>query len=275
MNQTRHYGVARFWFAAGAWALAALAQTPPKAACRADETLPNGSALCVELKIDHGRIALASAVFAPTSRFGADKMTGDALAKEAARALADLDSPCLLLMTPDERKRFRARQLNDAATLQVCEGSFESWPAYTQAFLGWAAQSGRESKAANILSEAGAFRPLVTLYLRTPLLWDDNRSPLDAEAGRIVFPVADRFDPSAVIIEITGAPDDAIRDRRLADLRRFLNPLRRTVFCHQRIRAQINRFYARNRVRTRFVRIDPNGPLIAIEEAAAASGSQP
>ena len=236
--------------------------------CKAQQDRRNGSVLCVQLKVLQGRIAVASTTFAATAAFGNDKAIADDLGIEASRAIATLDSPCLLTMTRDQRRRYRRKELNDPETLRICQESFENWQKFTEEFLTWAEHIGRAPVAENVLSAAGVFRPLLTLYFRTPLLWDDVLTLNEAD-GRIDFFVADRFDPASASIEIENAPDDQTRDRRLAGLRRHLNPLRNTVFCHQRIRAEIESYYAKQKApKPEFIRIDPNGPLIQIRESS-------
>jgi hypothetical protein len=245
------------------------------ASARADEpSLPcsarpshNGSALCLSLKVVDGRVAMNEFVFAPNGSYDATAI-GDDFAAEAKRALDGLTKPCALVMSAEQLKQYLAAPARDQGTRDICEFT-GPWTAFTEKLLGWADGIGRMEEAVNALGETGVFRQLQTLSYRTPLIWPDTSESFDAERGIVTFFIADRFDPrteATLRIEIRNLPDPAANAKRLADLRRWLAPLRGSAFCHERIRESVRAFYARIAVPVAIEQLDVKTPLIVLSE---------
>lgn len=211
----------------------------------------NASALCIAITIKGGQIAPAEFTFAPSAAY---KITaGPAFFKLAQAEIAKLANPCNPLL---------AQGANPAPAF--CKADV-SWPAYTTQFLALAATLSRTDQAANILSEAGVFRPLALAYHTTPLLF----SAVNAEAGILTFRLPDPLDPrtnTTFQIELRGTPNDDTRNRRTVQIRQNLNPLRGQVFCHSRIRARIQAFYKKLKIPIDIIQLDPQGPLLIVQE---------
>lgn len=211
----------------------------------------NASALCISLTIKAGQIAPAEFTFAPSAAY--KPASGAAFFQLAQAEIAKLTAPCNPLLAQGA-KPAPAFCKADAA-----------WPAFTTQFLAHAATLDRSDQAANILSEAGVFRPLVIAYHHTPLLFSD----VNGEAGIITFRIPDPLDPrtnATFPIELRGTPDDDTRNRRIVQIRQTLNPLRGQVFCHSRIRARIEAFYKKRKIPFEILQLDPQGPLLIVQE---------
>jgi hypothetical protein len=227
----------------------------------------NGSALCLSLRVVGGQVAMNTFVFMPNGSYDATAI-GDDFAAEAKLALERLTKPCVLVMSPEQLKRYLAAPARDQATRDVCEFT-GLWTDFTNALLRWADAIGRKDEAVNVLGETGVFRPLQTLSYRTPLIWSDTNESLDAERGSVTFFIADRFDPrtdDTLKIEIRNLPDAGTQARRLADLRRWLAPLRGSAFCHDRIRESIRAFYTKIAVPVEIDQLEVKTPFILLSE---------
>lgn len=232
---------------------AILALTSITAAAACDPSLGhNGSAVCLTLAVQKGRITVASATFAPSKAY--TKNLGAAFIQMATAEIAKLPPPCLPLFAKGAVPKSNANPLPAFCTAD------SQWPAFRDAVV---------AVNANLLSETALFRPLAIAYHHSPLLWADDNSSLNAENGTVTFFVADPLDPrtnDTFQIDIAGAPDDATRDRRIAKLRQYLSPLRGQVFCHDRLRAFITAFYKKEKRAFEILQLDPQGPLLRIQE---------
>jgi len=207
----------------------------------------NGSTLCVALGIKGGQLTVAEFAFAPTGSYKAD--SGKTFFALAQAEIAKLAKPCAVLLAQGAKP-----------APPFCSQD-SSWAEFTTAYLALADSLER----VNFLSEAGVFRPLITAHQHTPLLFFD----VNAEAGIVTFRIPDRLDPrtnGTFQVEVRGAPDNATRDRRTVQLRQALNPLRNQVFCHDRIRARVQAFYKKLRIPIDIIQLDPQGPLLIIQE---------
>jgi len=211
----------------------------------------NASTLCIALTIKGGQITPADFTFAPSAAY---KPTGGpAFFKLAQTEIAKLANPCNPLL---------AQGANPAPAF--CRTDV-AWPDFTTQFLALAATLNRTDQAANILSEAGVFRPLALAYHTTPLLF----SAVNAEAGILTFRLPDPLDPrtkDTFQIELRGTPNDDTRNRRTVQIRQYLNPLRGQVFCHSRIRARLQAFYKKLKIPIVIIQLDPQGPLLIVQE---------
>jgi hypothetical protein len=227
----------------------------------------NGSALCLSLRVADGQIAVKDFVFKPNGSYGATAV-GDDFAAEAKLAMDRLPKPCALVMTPEHFARYRAAPTQDPAAREVCAFT-GPWTTFRDALMNWATTIGRQEEASNVLSEAGLFRPLVTLSDITPLIWPDTNEGFAAVSGIVTFFVADRFDPRSddtFRIEIRNAPDAETQARRIAALRRWLAPLRQTVFCHEKLRESIRAFYQKIGVAVDIEQLDVKTPFVIVSE---------
>jgi hypothetical protein len=230
----------------------------------------NGSALCLLLQVADGQVAVREFVFKPSGSYDTTAV-GDDFAAEAKLAIDGLPKPCSLLMTPEHLTRYRAAPAQDPAARAICTFT-GSWTAYRQALVEWASSIGRQQEVSNLLSEAGLFRPLVTLSDRTPLIWPDTNEGFAALSGIVTFFVADRFDPRSddtFKIDIRNLPDAGMQARRIAALRRWLAPLRQTVFCHAKIRENIRAFYQSIGVDADIEQLDVKTPFVIVSEKRA------
>ncbi|MFN0101364.1 MAG: hypothetical protein ACKV2U_04655 [Bryobacteraceae bacterium] len=234
-----------------------LACLPVMCAC-ADAAVPcpavdgkNASALCISLTIKKGQIAPKEFTFAPTSAYKAN--SGPRFFLMAQKEIASLAKPCDPLLAHGA-KPAPAFCAEDA-----------DWATFLDAFRAHAETLDRT----DLLTETGAFRPLAIAYHHSPLLWAENGSSLNAEAGIVTFFIADPIDPrtnDTFPIELRGVADDDTRNRRIVKIHQALAPLRRQVFCHDRIRARIQAFYKTLRIPIEIIQLDPQGPLLVIQE---------
>lgn len=234
----------QFAFLAASFCLQAAVPCAP-----ADER--NGSALCISLAIVKGAIVPQDFTFSAAAAL--KQFDGAQFFSLAKKQFAALARPCdpLLAHGPLSQPDFCSED--------------SDWSAFTAKFLAHGAAVGRSQQAALLLSEAGVFRPLVIAYHRTPLLW----SEVDAEAGLVVFRIPDPLDPrtsNTFQIEIRGLANDDLRNRRIVSIRQALAPLRNTIFCHDRIRARVQSLYKRLAIPIDIVQLDPQGPLLIIQE---------
>ena len=203
----------------------------------------NGSALCIALTIEKGRIAAKEFTFCPTAAYKSG--AGQPFFQLAQREISKLAKPCDPLLAQ-----------STAPAPAFCSQDSD-WPAFAQAFIAVGPPP--------LLSEAGVFRPLVVAYHHQPLLF----SGVNAESGIVTFQIPDPLDPrtsTTFQIEIRGAPNDDSRNRRIVQIRQTLNPLRNQVFCYDRIRARVQAFYKKLRIPIDIVQLDPQGPLLIIQE---------
>ncbi len=229
----------------------------------------NGSALCISLKLMNGQIAAGRYRFLPNDAYEDRTSLGEEFLAEATKAIDRLTKPCLAAMSEEQQKAFLSAR-KDPETAHIC--TFNGpWKDFTGSFLKWAAAAGNPAPA-NVLSQNGVFRPLQTLYVRTPLLWiQDSSASLDAENGILTFRIADPLDPRPngnLQIDITGILDDDVLQRRRAELRRWLDPLFGAVFCADRLRESTAGYYRKIGVTPKSIMLDANGPRIEIEEEA-------
>ncbi len=242
------------------------AQSPPPCKNTGDK---NGSALCMQLKVEKGRIAIASYRFAPNGNYENRRSLADDLIAEAKLEIAKLIKPCAYTMSARQLKSYQQNPSADPDAVRICGGDF-AWVHFRTELLRWGAAIGRRSKAIDAIQENGIFRPLVKLKQRSPLLWIENANDsLNVEAGVMTLLVADPVDPrngNLFPIIIDGLPDGPVKQERLARLRKWLNPLRNSVFCHDRIRAAVTSFYTSIGVSAEIVALDPQGPLLQILE---------
>jgi len=230
----------------------------------------NGSALCLSLQVADGQLAVKEFVFKANNSYAA-RAVGDDFAAEAKLAIDRLPKPCALVMTPEHLTRYRAAPAQDQAAQAVCNFS-GPWTDFLQKLMTWAATIGRQEEAANVLSETGLLRPLVTLSEHTPLIWPDTNEGFTALSGIVTFLVADRFDPRSddtFKIEIRNLRDAEMQARRIAALRRWLAPLRQTVFCHAKIRERILAFYKSIGVAADIEQLDVKTPFVIVSERPA------
>jgi hypothetical protein len=211
----------------------------------------NGSALCISLTVTKGQIAASEFAFAPTAAYQAD--SGLPFFQMAQKEIAGLPKPCQPLLAQGTKP-----------APPFCSQDAK-WPDFTQAYLAHAETLERTDLAINLLSEAGLFRSLAIAYHHAPLLL----SSVNAEAGIVVFQIPDPLDPRTAgtfQIELRGTADDDTRNRRIVKLRQTLAPLRNQVFCHDRIRARVEAFYKTLRIPIDIVQLDPQGPLLIVQE---------
>ena len=211
----------------------------------------NASVLCVAITVKGGQITPAEFTFAPSAAY--KPTAGPAFFKLAQTEIAKLANPCNPLLAQGAKP-----------APAFCKAD-SAWPAYTTQFLALAATLERTDQASNILSEAGVFRPLALAYHTTPLLF----SAVNAEAGILTFRLPDPLDPrtkDTFQIELRGTPNDDTSNRRIVQIRQLLSPLRNQAFCHSRIRARLQAFYKKLKIPIDIVQLDPQGPLLIIQE---------
>ncbi len=250
--------------------LAGVCRAAPPSACRAQEGR-NGSALCLQLSVEKGQIAVASYQFGANESYRQRMALADGFIAEARLEIAKLTKPCALVMSSAQWKRHNQNPGADPAASRLCNGDFE-WAAFATGLQNWADSIGRGSAAVAALAENGAFRPLVSLSKRSPLIWiQTSNQSLDSENGIVTLLIADPLDPrteATLQIVIDGLPDGAVKEERIARLRRQLNSFWSRVFCHRRIREEVSRFYAAIGVTAQIVQLDSQGPLVEIREQA-------
>lgn len=229
----------------------------------------NGSALCLQLTIEKGQVAIAGYQFDPTESYANRRSLVDEFVAQAKFEIAHLTKPCISTMSQQQLKAYLQNPSGNAATSSICSGDF-NWAEFVRAFEEWGRNIGRASHAANALGESGIFRPLVKLYQRSPLLWiETSGESLDAEHGVIKLLVADPIDPrteGSFSISIEGLEDGPVKNERLANLRRALHPLQSAVFCHDDVRAEITAFYAKIGVSAQIIELSPQLPAVRILE---------
>jgi hypothetical protein len=220
-------------------AIASLAQPP----CAPAEGR-NGSMLCVQLAVQSGQLKATTFTFSPTAVYKPN--SGQAFFQLAQTEIANLAKPCQPLLAQGAK-----------TAPAFCNGD-AAWPAFALQYQTLAESLDRP----NLLSDAGLFRPLLTAHFRVPLLYVET----NGETGIAKFQLPDPLDPrtnTTFQIEIRGATDSA---RRTVELRQFLNPLRGQVFCHTRIRARVQAFYKKRKIPIEILQLDPQGPLLIIQE---------
>ncbi len=223
----------------------------------------NGSQLCIQLKVEKGSVAVASYQFAPNDNYAKRKSLADDFIAVARAEIAKLVKPCALTMSAAQLKSFQKNPSSDPEALRICNGDF-TWAEFTSALLAWGDSIQRRSQAIRAIQENGIFRPLVSLQLRSPLIWMDTGEALNSESGVIHLLVADPVDPrtdGTLPILIEGLADGPIKSERLTKLHQALNSFRFSVFCHEKIRAAIQTFYTEIGVPAEVVQLDSAGPI--------------
>ncbi len=231
----------------------------------------NGSVLCVSLKLDSGKIAVADSRLYPNGSLRKGRAVAQDLTGDVGAAVARLNKPFWFALSRDQRRRARKGEFEDAENRKTVRDFSGGWQPFVDSFVQWTQKYGTAEPGSQVLSEAGLFRPLITIHFGSALMFEGFEGN-DAATGRLVFRVADRFDPGSeetLLIEVPSILAAAEREQRIRALRKSLAPLRGSIWCRQRIEQRIREFYAPLGLEPEFEQVDPRRPVIRIVERKA------